>query len=131
MRCTQRRAAVQQRGYRFPVGALVGEAVGILGHAETIAGLQGDAGELAGERIVRLAFVRIHVDAGECLTAKFIGDDLARWIDSGAGVVDRSWTLGIPSGSLIARILQADRAPYRFGQQRGVHRRVAGIVAAV
>ena len=85
----QRRSAIEQRRDRFPGGPLVGEAVGLLRHAEAVARLERDAERLSGQRVSRLAAVGVDVDAGEALAQEVVGDDLARRIERGPHLVDR------------------------------------------
>ena len=80
---------------------------------------------------MRFAFVGIHVDAGKCLAGEFVGDHFAGSIDRRARAMDRSRRFRIPPGRLIAHVLQPNRPADGFSQQRGVHRRIAGIVATV
>ena len=131
MRRAQRRGAVEQRRDGLPGGALVVEAIGLRRHAETVAGFQRDAERLPGQCVERLAAVGIDIDAGEALADEVVGDDIALGIERGARVMDRSRTLRIPAGALVAHILHAHRLADGFGEHGGVHRRVVGIVAAV
>ena len=62
VRGAQRRGAVEQRRYGLPGEPLVLDGIGFSRRAEAVARLQRDAHRLAGERVVRLAAVGVHVD---------------------------------------------------------------------
>src|SRR5437870_2961606 len=93
----QWRGAGEQRRDRLPGQPLVGETVGLGGHAETLQRLQWQAQQLAGEAVARVALVGVDVDAREALALEGIAGHGAILVEGGAVAVDRGWALGVPA----------------------------------
>ncbi len=67
-------------------GQLVGEHVGFA-DAEAVAGLQRYAGVFAGQRVMRLAAIGVHIDARERLADELIRRDLTDALDEGVATL--------------------------------------------
>src|SRR5262245_59558811 len=131
MRTAQRRSAIEQRRDRLPRHSFVGEFIGLGRHAETVVRFQRQAHELASQAILGPTLISLDIPAGKTFTREFIGYDVARGINRGAGAVNRGRTFRIPRSALFASVLHANGAADCTGEDGGIYRYVPRIAASI
>src|SRR3954469_16935116 len=131
MRGAQRRAVVDELRNRLPAEELVLEAVRLRRRAEDLVRLRRHAHRLTNQAVRGLRFVGGDVLTREPFRNEFVRHYLAGAIDCRACAVDARRTFRVPRGAIGAHALYTNRLAGGPREKRGIHRRIAGIVASI
>src|SRR5260221_13338203 len=107
------------------------ERVGRNWNFKNVIPLERQPEKVPGKHVGGAAFARIRIHARKRLAAVFVSDDLAVGIDANTTTIDGRSAFRIPTGALVAHVLDANRAPKMLRQYTRVRGCIALVVATI